>query len=325
MMPTNPFDDAISDSEDNLDAQYDSEDTAQDSEDFELDDDIQSQEDDLEDAEPSPELTKDQKRLLGKTGKEQVPNKKKPDRFEYWQAEATKYKEQVDQLTPWMPVIRHLSSNPQALQQILQPQAGAKTLGEPPAPTPEKPVKPEKPAKPANFSRLEAEEDPNSPSAKYLAELDGYQEKIIDYHEKVAESRERKLAAIEQAAEQQRAQVNQFNQGVAYVMQNFRMSRAEAEEVMAKLYDPATITFDSLVGLVANQNKQTADPDSIKRDIQNRRQLNSTMYPTPPGAAPGAGRQTTITDEDAFNLSLFSAGQGRGRPLSDYTPKKKRR
>lgn len=97
-------------------------------------------------------------------------------RYEYWQSQAAKLKNQLDEVKEYQPMVDYLRSNPEAVQSITP---GGQTPAEA-APTSqaqeEFPPPPAKPEQPRGFSREEAYTDPSSDSAKYIDEVDKWRD-----------------------------------------------------------------------------------------------------------------------------------------------------
>ena len=89
-------------------------------------------------------------------------------RFQYWQSQADKMRNERDQLQQQF---NHI-----ATQQAAQPQQQAEV-----EPEIELPAPPEKPKRPYNFSMDEAMTDPNSESAKYSREEQSWRDDMDDY------------------------------------------------------------------------------------------------------------------------------------------------
>ena len=113
-------------------------------------------------------------------GVSQQPAKDDPSRFEYWQSQAAKaqnelqnYKQMEAQYTPY---IDYLKANPQAVMNIDAAQQQVNQPAQEAFPEP-----PEKPRRPRNFSREDALSDSNSESARYLDDVDEWNEKMGDY------------------------------------------------------------------------------------------------------------------------------------------------
>ena len=96
------------------------------------------------------------------------PNNNDEVRYQYWQSQAAKLQNQVDEMKEYQPMVDYLRNNPQAVQNLTP---GGETPVEQ-APTSQEqeefPPPPAKPEQPAGFSREEAFTDPASTSAKYL-------------------------------------------------------------------------------------------------------------------------------------------------------------
>jgi len=327
----NLFDEAITEDQNNLDPVNDE---ALDSDDFEADD---PEEESIEDrqyiSEPEQDVDdRDEEAddLLGewdpghprkeeaegdsaprkKVGKE-APNKQKKDRFEFWQSRATKYQKELDRVKPWEPVIRYLEQNPQALQAVIsgKPLEPAQTQKSAP-----EIKKPEKPAKPSNFSRIEALQDPESASAKYIEAYEDYKEHLDDYHSKREELREKELEDLRtqqvQLTQAEQSQKELYNT----LVQGYNYTPAKAKIFMETMSDPSVFHLDNLVqffDIVAGGNQSQVR--NAKQQLMKERTEKAKRYPLPPSQSGSITADQGMSDEDAFNLSMFQEADKRGQ------------
>lgn len=94
------------------------------------------------------------------------------------------------------------------------------------APSLERPVRP---VKPANFSLLDAENDPESPSAKYLGARDAYQDAMLEYADSRAAAVEARQKQQEQAAREQQELQRFLNTVEERVVKEFGGTAATAK------------------------------------------------------------------------------------------------
>ena len=221
-------------------------------------------------------------------------------RFEYWQSQAAKkdnelaaYKSQVEQ-----------AMQAQQAQQA-PPQQSARPVEEFPPP-------PQKPKKPQGFSREEAWSDPNSESARYLDEVDTWQDNMGEYRDlrsqyDLAIIRERFEAEdnAKMARQQQMAQYNQTKKQVRDVYQqvtgHYGFSDAEAKDFIKSMSNSESISMDNLVQLYrmnkgsGQVNTQSQGPSEVFQQSRNAQQV-----PSPMGVMPAQAPESNRSDSDTI-------------------------
>jgi len=219
-------------------------------------------------------------------------------RYAYWQSQADKYKNELEQVK---------NAQPQVAQQPVAP------LQEVPQEQPsEFPAPPEKPGRPRAFSREEAYTDPSSESARYLDAKEDWDEQMVEYNslhtqyqnavlqekfDNMEKQRvdEAKRQQATQAAAKQKADI------VNYVTGHHGMSGDEANDFLTKMSDPASVNIDNLVQLYRLQGSgnttQTSAPAPSQsfQQTQNAQQVPSSMGVMPSGQSNVDGR--TIEDK----------------------------
>ena len=206
-------------------------------------------------------------------------------RYQYWQSQADKYKNELEQ-------VKQQQAAPVQPEAPVQP-AEPKVEEFPPPPA--------KPQQPRTFSREEAYADPNSESARYLDELEGWRDNISEYNSLKSQYQtaiiEEKFNKMEQArvdeAKKQQAYQQQAKQQAevkSHVMGNYGMSESEASDFMTKMSDPNSITVDNLVQLyrmqqggAAPQNNAPEQPSASFQQTKNAQQVPSPMGVMPSG------------------------------------------
>ena len=226
-------------------------------------------------------------------------------RFQYWQSEADKAKNEIADLKA------QLTQQPQP-QQAQPAPAEQKTVEEfPPAP--------EKPQAPMGFNRAEAMEDPNSASAQYLNKLDNWRDDIIQYNslkneyqtalvseqlqkqEKVRQDEIKK----QQAYQQQQQQMNEVHQRV---QGEFGLTNEEATEFVQTMSRPDSLTIDNLVQLYRMQkgSGQTVQTQPTGPSDTFNQQARAQQVPSPMGVLPAQQNESTQSTEDSIIDSMIS-------------------
>ena len=214
------------------------------------------------------------------------------NRYQYWQSQADKYKNELAALK-------------QQQQQAPVKQEAPVETAQPKVE--EFPAAPSKPKQPRTFNREEAYSDPNSESARYLDELEGWRDDMNEYNSlkqqyqtAIIEDKFNKLeqsrvqaAKRQQAAQQQAAQEAEIK---GHVMGHYGMNESEAKDFMSKMSDPNSITIDNLVQLYRMQNGATnqqaapAQPSASFQQTKNAQQVPSPMGVMPSGQSNTDGR-----------------------------------
>ena len=225
-------------------------------------------------------------------------------RFQYWQSEADKAKNENAALKA-------------QLQQANQPQQAE-------APVKEKPVEqfppaPEKPEAPMGFNRAEAMEDPNSASAQYLNKLDNWRDDTVQYNalkneyqtalvqERLDAQDKQRVddAKRQQAYQQQQAQMNDIYQKV---QGEHGLNAEEATEFMQTMSNPESLTMDNLVQLYRMQkgSGQTVQTQPTGPSDTFNQQARAQQVPSPMGVLPAQQNESTASAEDNIMDSMIS-------------------
>jgi len=204
-------------------------------------------------------------------------------RYQYWQSEADKAKNQLAQRENEM---REMQQRLYAGNQPNQPQEQKQEF----------PDAPGRPEKPRGFSREEAFTDPNSESGQYLDAMEDWRDKIDEYRDlrnqyDTAVLQERFEAQDEQR-KQQEIQRQQYASEMAkkqevyeHVQGHYGLTDTDAREFIETMSQPESLTMDNLVALYRIQkgNGQTvaqnapAQPSDAFKQTQNAQQVPSPM------------------------------------------------
>jgi len=223
----------------------------------------------------------------------QVDNDAK--RYQYWQSQADKYRKELSEYQAYAPVIRYMQDNPEVIQ-MLEESVQRKTANYPQFNIAEHEVKtvnrPVLPSKPANYNRLDALNDADSPSGKWLDQYNDYQVQMLEYLEKQEQVRQEQVnraVAQQQAMVEQQIRLNKFRQDA---VQN-GVTINEFEDFLN--WSNTQVSMQDLVTLYKLKKKV-----SVKPQVQIK-----TDQPLPAGIMPGQG-QPKLTPQDIFNQTLRS-------------------
>tara|TARA_R110002096_G_scaffold208631_1_gene395258 strand:- start:97 stop:999 length:903 start_codon:yes stop_codon:yes gene_type:complete len=233
----------------------------------------------------------------------QVNNEER--RFQYWQSEADKAKNENAQL--------------KAQMQQVQSQQVQTTPAQQPEPVEEFPPAPDKPKAPLGFNRAEANEDPNSASAQYLNELDGWRDDIVQYNslkgdyqtalvqEKFDAQETRRVNEVKRAQAHQ-AQQSQMNGIYNRVQGEYGLSSEDAAEFVQTMSKPESLTMDNLVQLYRMQ-KGSGQPVQTQPNGPSptfNQQARAQQVPSPMGVIPAQQNTSTASSEDSIMDSIIS-------------------
>ena len=214
-------------------------------------------------------------------------------RYTYWQSQADKYKNELEQLKGGQPQ----AVQPPVAQPQVVPQENPNAF----------PAAPEKPGRPRNFSREEAYTDPSSDSARFLDAKEDWDEQMVEYNalhtqyqnavlqEKLDSMESQRVDEIKKQEAAQAASKQQSDI-VNYVTGHHGMNQNEAQDFMSKMSDPSSITIDNLVqlyrlqgsGNTAQANAPT--PSQTFQQTKNAQQVPSSMGVMPSGQSNTDGR-----------------------------------
>ena len=216
-------------------------------------------------------------------------------RYQYWQSQADKYKNELEQVRLNEPSQEAAPTQPAPTQPVQEAQ--------------EFPAAPERPARPRHFSREEAFTDPSSESARYLDAKEDWDEQMVEYNALHTQYQNAMLQdkfdsmqreRVEEAQRQQAAQAAAKQQAdiVNYVTGHHGMNENQAQDFLTKMSDPASINIDNLVQLyrmqegnaVPQQNNAPAQPSQAFTQTKNAQQVPSSMGVMPSGQSNADGR-----------------------------------
>jgi len=228
-------------------------------------------------------------------------------RYQYWQSQADKLKNERDQLQQQF--------NSLATQQSAPQQQEAEPVEEP---EPEFPDPPEKPQQPYNFSLDEAMSDPSSESARYVQEEQGWRDQMDEYktmqfdYQMAMMKDEREQLRNERQADIQRRdaeaqQAEQVNSVKSHVMNQYKVDSQTAEDFVRVMSDPESISLDNLWKLYASDkgysspSQPAATPSGEFQQVKRAQQIPPSM-----GVMPSQSRQNEGSIEDKIMDSMIT-------------------
>ena len=213
-----------------------------------------------------------------------VTNENDERRYQYWQSQADKVKNENAQLRNQLEAMKSQVQPVQQAQAPVQEQARE-----------EFPPPPERPEKPMGFNRAEAMEDPRSPSAQYLESVETWRDKMTEYSSLKSEYNnavlQERLDAeqnrrVENAKRMQarQAQNKQLGQIYEQVQGHHGLTPEEAQSFMTEMSKPDSLNIDNLVelwrikqGSGGVANTQPAQPSDAFNQQARAQQVASPM------------------------------------------------
>jgi len=255
--------------------------------------------------EPDLAAQQDQTALEQEPSKEIQPEDNEQVRYQYWQSQADKLKNERDQL--------QAQFNTLATQQAPQQQQEALVV-----PEPEFPVAPEKPQRPYNFNMDEAMSDPQSESAKFVRdeqtwrdEMDDYKTMQFDYQMAMLQDERDQMQQQRQSdiqrAQYEQQQASELNEVRTQVMDKFKVDSQTAEDFVKVMSDPSSISLDNLWRIYAADKglgspaPQAATPSGEFQQVKRAQQVPASM-----GVMPSQNRQTEGNIEDTIVDSMIA-------------------
>lgn len=251
-------------------------------------------------AEPSPvEVPTEQ------ATEEESPIDNDVKRYQYWQSEADKARNENAQLAQRLEALEAQAS--QSQPDDMEPIEEELTFPDPPA----------KPGKPAGYSRADALDDPSSESARYLDAVDKWRDDMDEYNrlhqqytQAVMVEERQKIQEEQREALRIQAERETYNNNMAQMKQHLQNNYQASDDEIAKFVevmdDPKNITVDNLFQLYRMQNgnvgtqpmTQTAPNESFAQ----RKRAQSV--PTPMGVVPGQSSSQPNSNDSLMDSML---------------------
>ena len=258
--------------------------------------------------EPAPEPQAEGSAVIDDQVTYAKPQDNEEVRYQYWQSEADKSKNENEQLKQTVGILQDTIAKSSA---NVQPE-------EPSAPEPE-PFRsaPEKPSRPVGFNRAEAIDDPNSASAQYLDSMDSYRDSMdtynadkLDYEANLLKQ-EREAVAEQQRQQQEAYQAEQRNREqmdtIAGELRNkYNANDTEITEFIQKMSDPESLNIDNLWRLHQMDKGQVPVQQNATPSPEFNQVQRAQSVPAPMGVQSAANpQQTGKSDSDIIMDGLI--------------------
>ena len=214
------------------------------------------------------------------------------DRYRYWQSVADKAKQQLAAYEQYAPFIQYIQHDPEALAVIQQRAMERANVQQ----VQERLVPPEAPRKPEGYSRYDADNDPDSPSAQYDDAYREYQANLIEYLVRKDTFREEQAMKMREQQELEMRQKQVLAQTYQVLNSQYGLNQSEAIEFVQMFSDDKSVNMDNLVELY-RLRRQSRQPNATQNG---QRKWN----PAPPVTQNTFQTKRNMSEEDAFNASI---------------------
>ena len=225
----------------------------------------------------------------------ETPQNNEEVRYQYWQSEADKAKNENEQLKKTVEILQQTIQKPAESQ--------PEEISSEPEIEPFRDA-PQKPNKPAGFNRAEAIDDPNSASAQYLDAMDAYRDEMDIYNadkleyesnlinierEALIEEQKRQKEAFE-AEQRNQEQVNNITQ---QLRSQYNANDDEVNDFIQKMSDPESLNIDNLWRLYQMDKGKVPEQPVAQPSPQFNQVQRAQSVPAPMGVQSSANMQQT--------------------------------
>jgi len=225
----------------------------------------------------------------------ETPQDNEEVRYQYWQSEADKAKNENEQLKKTVEILQQTIQKPAESQ--------PEEISSEPEIEPFRDA-PQRPNKPAGFNRAEAIDDPNSASAQYLDAIDSYRDEMDIYNadkleyesnlinierEALIEEQKRQKEAFE-AEQRNQEQVSNISQ---QLKSQYNANDDEVNDFIQKMSDPESLNIDNLWRLYQMDKGKVPEQPVAQPSPQFNQVQRAQSVPAPMGVQSSANMQQT--------------------------------
>jgi len=225
----------------------------------------------------------------------ETPQDNEEVRYQYWQSEADKAKNENEQLKKTVEILQQTIQKPAESQ--------PEEISSEPEIEPFRDA-PQRPNKPAGFNRAEAIDDPNSASAQYLDAMDSYRDEMDIYNvdkleyesnlinierEALIEEQKRQKDAFE-AEQRNQEQVSNISQ---QLKSQYNANDDEVNDFIQKMSDPESLNIDNLWRLYQMDKGKVPEQPVAQPSPQFNQVQRAQSVPAPMGVQSSANMQQT--------------------------------
>jgi len=234
------------------------------------------------------------------------------NRYQYWQSEADKMKNSLTEMQRQNDELKN-----QLIGQYQNQQAPQQAQPVPEEKVEEFPSAPDKPQKPRGFNRVEANEDANSESAKYLDDMEAWRDDMDEYNrlyveyqgamlqaerEKMQEAENKRQAEIQAQQERQKAMLDVKN----HIAENHGVTDENVvSDFIEKMSDPSSVSLDNLWKLYQMENgtyqvNPETKPQVPQPSPEFQQTKNAQSIPSPMGVLNSSNEATRQSPEESI-------------------------
>jgi len=225
----------------------------------------------------------------------ETPQDNEEVRYQYWQSEADKAKNENEQLKKTVEILQQTIQKPAESQ--------PEEISSEPEIEPFRDA-PQRPNKPAGFNRAEAIDDPNSASAQYLDAMDSYRDEMDIYNadkleyesnlinierEALIEEQKRQKEAFE-AEQRNQEQVSNISQ---QLKSQYNANDDEVNDFIQKMSDPESLNIENLWRLYQMDKGKVPEQPVAQPSPQFNQVQRAQSVPAPMGVQSSANMQQT--------------------------------
>jgi len=225
----------------------------------------------------------------------ETPQDNEEVRYQYWQSEADKAKNENEQLKKTVEILQQTIQKPAESQ--------PEEISSEPEIEPFRDA-PQRPNKPAGFNRAEAIDDPNSASAQYLDAIDSYRDEMDIYNadkleyesnlinierEALIEEQKRQKEAFE-AEQRNQEQVSNISQ---QLKSQYNANDDEVNDFIQKMSDPESLNIENLWRLYQMDKGKVPEQPVAQPSPQFNQVQRAQSVPAPMGVQSSANMQQT--------------------------------
>jgi hypothetical protein len=233
--------------------------------------------------------------------------KEDPERMQFWQSRADKYKSELDALKSQEPVLKYLAENPDKASQVydvLLDKGSSQQVQS------DRPQRPERPQKPANYNHEDAIADPTSDSFKYKQSLDEFQMKLVEYQDELALYQEKKQHEEQQRMAQTQQQQKALQSAIQEAVYVHGLDSKEAQDFISWAQNP-NYDMGTLIQVYKAQVGASAAAHNKVQTVNSR--VQAVVPPAVNGSNVNVQQQAEpeVSDDQAFFNSMFNYVKGR--------------
>lgn len=233
--------------------------------------------------------------------------KEDPQRMQFWQSRADKYKAELEALKSQEPVLKYLSENPDKASKVydvLLDKGSSQQVVD------NAPSRPERPQKPANYNVEDAIADPTSDSYKYKQSMEEFQIQLIEYQDELTSYNEKKQHAEQTKSAQIQQQQRALQSAVQEAVYVHGLDMKDAQEFVSWAQNP-NYGMDTLIQVYKAQKGANFAAQNKAQTINQR--VQAVVPPVVNGSNINIQQEAEpeMSDGEAFFTGMFNYAKGK--------------